>query len=525
MNDESTIMEKLEYLDGTKESIKNAIVSKGQEIDDNTTFREYAAKIANIETGIDTSDATATALDIVKGKIAYNATGRVEGGMRSFENGSNISMPIHTLGNTDTKFEKVIKVCNLDETVDTVWMADLLSDGNTAFKKMLPVSLNTVANLIPENIRNKALFIDYFATEYKSGSTTTISHNYDVVLTDMTGINTNNRADIHILDPINYDVYCVEANCFNLSTEMSYMNRFSKNINWYRLQLNTNNTDFTPLNNNFNLVFTSIGNHWYSSWTSDAKFFYSYSTTNTYSGVNWKGDYYRYPGSASSPYMQTYNMRYSAGAYIGNLGNTLTCINIPLLAEADNITSDKIKEGETVLGVKGTYEGTNTSDATAAANRIEEGYTAYVNGEKITGTLRPVGQYNFGDASYPAERVAGSNNKIRVKCGLNTDGLLLRDDLDRNIWVSILQSYSGIANAINLTANQIAKGSTVLGVEGTYEGSGISLFSTVADMEASTAQEGDKAVVYTEDTTVTPNIFNFIGFYRYNGTTWDKLST
>lgn len=80
-NNESTIMEKLAYLEGTKTSIANAIIAKGQEIDENTTFREYASKIAAIETGGDTSDATASQGDILSGYTAYIATGKVEGTM------------------------------------------------------------------------------------------------------------------------------------------------------------------------------------------------------------------------------------------------------------------------------------------------------------------------------------------------------------------------------------------------------------------------------------------------------------
>jgi len=80
-DNESTIMEKLAYLEGTKTSIKNAIIAKGQEIDDNTTFREYASKIAAIETGGDTSDATASQGDILTGYTAYIASGKVEGTM------------------------------------------------------------------------------------------------------------------------------------------------------------------------------------------------------------------------------------------------------------------------------------------------------------------------------------------------------------------------------------------------------------------------------------------------------------
>lgn len=47
----STIADKLEYLNETKQAIKTAIVEKGVEVADTDTFRSYADKIAEIQTG------------------------------------------------------------------------------------------------------------------------------------------------------------------------------------------------------------------------------------------------------------------------------------------------------------------------------------------------------------------------------------------------------------------------------------------------------------------------------------------
>lgn len=59
-----------------------------------------------------------------------------------------------------------------------------------------------------------------------------------------------------------------------------------------------------------------------------------------------------------------------------------------LVAEALNLTSDKIAEGINLLGIQGTFKGgTNTSDATATSGDLLLGKTAYVNDEKIEGTI------------------------------------------------------------------------------------------------------------------------------------------
>ena len=47
----NTISDKLEYLEGTKSAIKDAIVAKGVAVSDSDTFRSYADKIGQISGG------------------------------------------------------------------------------------------------------------------------------------------------------------------------------------------------------------------------------------------------------------------------------------------------------------------------------------------------------------------------------------------------------------------------------------------------------------------------------------------
>lgn len=47
-----TTTEKLTYLQGTKDAIKNAIVAKGVEVPEGTTFRGYAEKVGEISNGL-----------------------------------------------------------------------------------------------------------------------------------------------------------------------------------------------------------------------------------------------------------------------------------------------------------------------------------------------------------------------------------------------------------------------------------------------------------------------------------------
>lgn len=75
---------KLEYLKGTKQLIREAIEEKGQTVTDGDSFRSYVDKIANIKTGVDVSGVTATAPHVLEGDVFVDADGNpVNGTMKN----------------------------------------------------------------------------------------------------------------------------------------------------------------------------------------------------------------------------------------------------------------------------------------------------------------------------------------------------------------------------------------------------------------------------------------------------------
>jgi hypothetical protein len=105
----------------------------------------------------------------------------------------------------------------------------------------------------------------------------------------------------------------------------------------------------------------------------------------------------------------------------------------------------------------------DTSDATATADEIVKGKTAYINGEKVTGT--------FLLSSGTTKIVYG--DKVEL-----VDGLTVRFRMDfdkiegfqKGSYLMLQADIDSLRNAIGLTADKIKKGETILGVAGTYEG-------------------------------------------------------
>ncbi len=134
------------------------------------------------------------------------------------------------------------------------------------------------------------------------------------------------------------------------------------------------------------------------------------------------------------------------------------------IAEAIDLTADKLKKGETILGVEGTAEGIDTSDATATENDIVAGKTAYVNGEKLSGNIYvPNASSGYAYADGVVVREA-SNNRVEFSgtAGMYDD-VLIKRGLDIHLFASkedVLEVVGEDTADATAVADDLAMGKT-----------------------------------------------------------------
>lgn len=145
-------------------------------------------------------------------------------------------------------------------------------------------------------------------------------------------------------------------------------------------------------------------------------------------------------------------------------------VRIPIsynsVATAMKITSDKIKSGESIFGVEGNQSVVDTSDANVTSDDIISNKTAYVNGEKVTGTILD-SSGRLLDAAIQVSTKSLHHEQFDIEFSTSYAGgdRVIRDFDD----IILGATNEQVANAINLTADKITTGNTILGIAGTAE--------------------------------------------------------
>lgn len=139
-----------------------------------------------------------------------------------------------------------------------------------------------------------------------------------------------------------------------------------------------------------------------------------------------------------------------------------------------NLVAGNIKSGVSIFGVSGSYEGSggiDTSDATATAEDIVSPATAYVNSEKVTGSLKPSAIDTDVGSLYVG---VDDNNKLyfRLTNPSSSYGKRMVVDVDQNITLRHTLANFGDATAADVVAGKTFTSAAGLKVTGTHECAG-----------------------------------------------------
>lgn len=524
----ATIRQQLDYLEETKQLIKEAIIEKGQEISSIDTFRSYVDKIYSISNGghvyyipelqHDLSDdyiEQVVTLDILKTdiKVSLEAGDIILGTWSdsSFYNNLTINRFISLQDSSDPLYYSITFVYlglleGIINTEDANATASNIENGKSAYVDGQKI-IGNLQTIEPYNNREvTSIYVNETNTlvENTMGYPILMKPNSRLLLDNSIVVNATHLTSsvlkegvtlfgvtgtLHELDTSDANATAVDI----IEGKTAYVNdiKITGTLTPYLGAILPSTSAI--LQSDGLLIKSNVNNKVYINTNTDISI--KSSTSEIATAIGLTSDKLKQgvtllgvtgsvePIPANTTRVTTEGLGYSADSIIedNNYLSVSKSSSNPVLvssnvnykynvlksaaASAIDLTADKIKEGETILGVTGTHSGGEiTQDATATSSDIILGQTAYARNLKLTGVL-PV--YN-GNTTLTKDDIIYNNNSLSYYSNLfDSLGYVIR-----NGRVIMSATDNEIATAINLNSSMIAENVTVLGITGTYAGSG-----------------------------------------------------
>ena len=323
-----------------------------------------------------TSDANATAANVLSGKIAYNSSGKITGTMANngatggtitTQNGTYTIPAGYTSGGTVT----ATFAAGSTTAANISGAAFEETTGDYGFRASVQIQPGYYASATTVT-KDFSTILPAPSTE---GTSAQVLAGYDLYNHEgqvISGSMTNNSIGTITLDQTTTS-YTIPAGYHNGTGKVQHTT--------------VNIPDPTISVNTATGVITASG-----SWTR------GFTTDNSYSKT------YNLTVKAATTYTPTTaNQTIAANTYL---------TGIQTIKGDSNLVAGNIKSGVSIFGVSGSYSGLNTSDADATAADINNGKTAYVNGVKITGS-QVINKFYTG-SSAPSSSL-GNNGDIYLQ--------------------------------------------------------------------------------------------------------------
>lgn len=354
---DTNIKTQISRLSGAKSDLATAITAKGVTVPDDTTLDGYAALVEQIDTGVDTSDADATASDIAKGKTAYVNGSKVTG-----------TLPVET--NVTVQGEKY--------STDAYWYFD---DDATKSKAFV-FSHQTDETFIFKTgqLNNIKLYLkassfgDASAAKVLEGCTFTA-----VKSIGQTGTMPNNGAWTATIAP--GARVTIPKGYHDGSGSVTASGSSSGGID-------TSDATATAANILSGKTAYVDGAKLTGTMTNNGAISKTLAANGTYTIP---AGYHNGSGKVTQRLTTKAATTYTPGTSNQTIASGTYLSGTQTIKGDSNLVAGNIKSGVSIFGVTGTYtassSGIDTSDATATAANILSGKTAYVNGSKLTGTM------------------------------------------------------------------------------------------------------------------------------------------